>query len=195
MTSLRKILANRRNAELSTGPKTSHGRARASRNALRHGLTLSVLTAPVLSEEVHKFAREIVSSSHESGELYATACQIAEAQTDLNRIRRLRHQILRRAIADPLFESKRREKSNNRVTRRYFKVLERRRLMSCTPLEYRDWIGFDIPDKRPVVLSELPGRFEAISRFERQARRRRTRAIRAYDALIRDSSEHPGVPD
>jgi hypothetical protein len=39
MTSLRQIESNRRNAQKSTGPKTDTGKQRASRNAVRHGLT------------------------------------------------------------------------------------------------------------------------------------------------------------
>lgn len=40
MTTRRQIEANRRNAQKSTGPRTSKGVAQSSRNALRHGLTL-----------------------------------------------------------------------------------------------------------------------------------------------------------
>jgi hypothetical protein len=39
MTSFRQIAANRRNAQLSTGPRTHDGKSRSRRNATRHGLT------------------------------------------------------------------------------------------------------------------------------------------------------------
>src|SRR5262249_12571972 len=39
MTSFRQIEANRRNAQLSTGPVTEQGKKKSRQNALRHGLT------------------------------------------------------------------------------------------------------------------------------------------------------------
>ena len=41
MASERQITANRRNARNSTGPHSGAGKKRGSRNAYRHGLTLS----------------------------------------------------------------------------------------------------------------------------------------------------------
>lgn len=39
MSSFRQVQANRRNAQLSTGPKTEEGKRKSRRNAVRHGLT------------------------------------------------------------------------------------------------------------------------------------------------------------
>lgn len=45
------IAANRRNAQLSTGPRTEEGKARAARSSLRHGLTAADLVLFDESEE------------------------------------------------------------------------------------------------------------------------------------------------
>ena len=47
MTSLRQIESNRRNAQKSTGPKTSNGKTRSSQNAVRHGLTSETVIGPL----------------------------------------------------------------------------------------------------------------------------------------------------
>jgi hypothetical protein len=54
----KRLAANRRNALKSTGPKSPEGKARASMNALKHGLRASSLAVPVLENpedwEVHR---------------------------------------------------------------------------------------------------------------------------------------------
>jgi hypothetical protein len=105
LTSDRKIKANRANARASTGPKTSHGRARAGRNALRHGLSQPVCSDPALSEEVEALAREIAGPDA-NGEVQELARRVAEAQIDLRRVRYARHQWLFDCLRNPRYESR-----------------------------------------------------------------------------------------
>lgn len=51
MPSQRQLNANRRNAQLSTGPRTPEGRATVGLNALRHGLTAQTAVLPNESPE------------------------------------------------------------------------------------------------------------------------------------------------
>jgi len=78
------------------GPRTSGGKARAARNALRYGLSVSVLTDPATAVEVDALARQMPPAAHaEIGEL---AQAVAQAQVDLIRIRRARHSLIAVAL-------------------------------------------------------------------------------------------------
>jgi hypothetical protein len=86
MTSERMIASNRSNSRRSSGPRTAAGRASSSRNALRHGLSVSVLNEPKMCLEVEKLARAIAGAGADGVQLN-NARMIAEAQLDLVRIR------------------------------------------------------------------------------------------------------------
>jgi hypothetical protein len=102
MTTAAVRTANRANAARSTGPRTRAGKAAVARNALRHGLSLPVLADPALAAEVAALAQRIAGEGA-SEPRRAAALRIAEAQVDIERIRRLRTQIYREgfAAADP----------------------------------------------------------------------------------------------
>jgi len=64
MTSHARIEANRANAQLSTGPRTSEGKARSSQNATRHGFTSRRITIlpeeqPVYDEMLAQYQAEL----------------------------------------------------------------------------------------------------------------------------------------
>jgi hypothetical protein len=67
MTSAYKILANRLNAQRSTGPRTVSGKRRASQNAFRHGLSLPAhlfpTTKPMFEEIYTALKAEIAAST------------------------------------------------------------------------------------------------------------------------------------
>jgi hypothetical protein len=100
MTTARQHKANRANARASTGPRTQRGKIRAAQNARRHGLTVSVLTDPLLSEDTETLARALVGEGA-SAALLGPARRAAEAQIDLIRVRRARHDLLVRKLKEP----------------------------------------------------------------------------------------------
>ena len=53
--SLQKISANRRNAQLSTGPKTALGKGKSALNAVKHGIFAKELLKNVSAEELQNF--------------------------------------------------------------------------------------------------------------------------------------------
>jgi hypothetical protein len=100
MTSAAKLAANRANARTSSGPKSRRGKAHSSKNARRHGLSLPIVDDPVLSKEVEALAREIACGATDR-ELHQLAGRVAEAQLELGRVRRARHQLFFDAFIDP----------------------------------------------------------------------------------------------
>jgi hypothetical protein len=85
--------ANRANAARSTGPRTRAGKQRSARNALRHGLSQPVLADPGLAAEAADLAGRIAGEDATEPRR-AAALRVAEAQVDLQRIRRVREQIM-----------------------------------------------------------------------------------------------------
>ena len=178
MTSERKADTNRANARASTGPKTPLGRARAARNALRHALSVSVYSDPVLSEEVETLGR-VIAGPGASAEILALARQVAETQIDLRRVRCARHQLLSRTLSDPCYDSREKVRQKIKIMRL---VLEKNapslletalaKLLTSAP---------EGPHKFALILSQEARRLQAIDRYERRALSRRKFAIRALD--------------
>jgi hypothetical protein len=89
MASERQLRANRENAKKSTGPKTVAGRARSSRNALRHGLSLPLKLDAEAAAKAEQIRQMLVSEQPDAGNGSA-ASEVAQAQLDLSRIRAVR---------------------------------------------------------------------------------------------------------
>ena len=76
MSSDHKAAANKRNSGRSCGPRTAAGKATASRNALKHGLSAVVNRQPVSSAEIERLAEAFCGTSenraHNKSALSAT---------------------------------------------------------------------------------------------------------------------------
>ena len=98
MATERQIAANRRNARKSTGPRSIAAKKRASRNAYRHGLTLSLTSSPELAKRLDALARKIAGGSKNEIVLeHARAA--AQAELDLARVRQIKIALIKSVSA------------------------------------------------------------------------------------------------
>jgi hypothetical protein len=96
--------ASRANGRKSQGPKSATGKARAKRNAHRHGLAVPVLVDETLAREVEDLARRIevsVTGAALDAQGHALACRIAEAMIDLRRVRTVKLPLVAELAAAP----------------------------------------------------------------------------------------------
>jgi len=85
MATDRQIAANRRNGALSRGPKTAAGKARSSRNALKHGLAIPITRDHATAQKIRRAARQMAPSA--VGDSIRNAQIAAEATFELARVR------------------------------------------------------------------------------------------------------------
>ena len=187
MSNERRAQANRLNAKASTGPRTSSGKARAARNARRHGLSLPALVDPAWSAEIQALAREIAGHGA-SAELLELAARIAAAHIDVMRVRQARHQIIDGYSRNP---------NDNRLTNAELRKqwLQRNGGLpaeKATPSVVKAE-SVDTPAELARALTDLSASLTLLDRYERRARSRRKFATRAFDsARIRANFKDTG---
>ena len=165
MATDRQIVANRRNAHRSTGPRSRAGRKRSSRNSFRHGLAAGVITNAERIKRIERLARKIAGVTRDIVTLEC-ARAIAQAEFDLAQVRRVKAAIMSRVMSLGGFETPNASQSLGQP-----KTGEAERVKAP-----------GMPTKEPngtadairIALSELI----ILDRYERRAAARRARALR-----------------
>ena len=85
---------NRANAKKSTGPRTALGKARVSKNAIRHGLGVPVTRDPLVAHDIEVLVNALAGKTVLSVELRDMVRRFVDAQMDLYRIWQARDSVI-----------------------------------------------------------------------------------------------------
>jgi hypothetical protein len=100
MTTDRKVVSNRKNAQRSTGPRSEKGKRRSRVNALRHGLAIAIGSDPLFDTRIKKLAAALVGRKRGQAVGEFTR-QFAETHFDLSRLRKMRAAKFEAIVTDP----------------------------------------------------------------------------------------------
>jgi hypothetical protein len=200
MTSDRQRAANRANAQRSTGPRSFSGKAIASQNALRHGLSSRLGEDPEQDQREEALAQTIAGPEAGSSELHY-ARTVSGATLQLTRIRALRATLMDPAAREREVFSwsmpKRVcwQRHYRARTLNFRSVADRaeqdpgdgstfgeRFFQIAAPLE-RIPPAPSGPEANTVILSRFIGEVLKLDRYERRELSRRKKALRALEAL------------
>jgi hypothetical protein len=181
MASERQIAANRRNARQSTGPRSGAGRKRASRNAYRHGLTLSITSTAAFAKQLDKLARKIAGNTDDAITL-ERAREIAQAELDLARARRAKVALIERASAFGELDPPRLT-----VTQviRLLNAFERGRPIP-KPIDASATMPSQEPDRSAKAVRRVLPELRKLDRYERRAAVRRHQAVLDFGGMKPD---------
>ena len=184
MASERQIAANRRNARKSTGPRSGAGKKRASRNAYRHGLTLSITSTAAFAKQLDKLVRKIAGDS-EDAMVLERARAIAQADLELARVRRAKVALIERASAFGEFDP---PQLTVAQMVRLLNAFVRGRLIVPKSIDASATMPLHEPDRSAEAIRRVLPQLRRLERYERRAAALRDRAAFDLAGRIEDHS-------
>jgi hypothetical protein len=182
VASERQIAANRRNARRSTGPRSSAGKSRASSNAYRHGLSLSVGASTPLAPQLEKLARKIAGNAVDAITL-ERAREIAQAELDLARVRRAKVALIERAGVFAAANCP--QVSVSQVDELLKATVERGSATMPEPTDSAPMIPPQDPDRSAEAVRRVLPELRKLDRYERRAAARRDRAVLDFSGRVK----------
>ena len=176
MATERQIAANRRNARNSTGPRSVAGKRRASDNSYRHGLSASLAASAELANNVEKLARQIASDTTNAVTL-EYAREMAHAEFDLARIRRIKVALIERISTLGELEAPEPFKSVSQI-KRFLNAFDRGELTIPEPVETVAPMPSREPERSAEAVRRALPELLKLDRYERRGTARRERAAR-----------------
>jgi hypothetical protein len=170
MTATARAASNAANAQLSTGPRTKEGKARSSRNAVKHGLTSKQLViAPGEEEEFAELHDSLLDQLAPEGAIEMNLFNmLAHAAWNLQRFRALEAQLMTNGLQSLLDEPTawaldRLQSYASSNQRAYFKALVELRTVQNNRLLRCALVGHgDDPVPELVSVGDVTKRTEAL---------------------------------
>ncbi len=177
MASERKVAANRRNARKSTGPRSSIGKRRASRNSYRHGLSASVIWSAQRSKRIERLARKIAGKTTDVATL-ERARDAAQAEFDLAQIRRVEIALIERMLAFGEFQAPQTFESARELIP-LLNAFDRGPAIAAAPVEAAATMPFAASDRLAEAVRRALPELLKLDRYKRRAAAIRERSIRS----------------
>ena len=194
MTTERERAANKQNAQKSTGPRTAEGKARASLNALSHGLSARSVYDSATREKIDCLASLFAGSHNGRIDVMSLARAAAEAQILVERVAEARHQAwYEAASSEAMTERGKFHEFSSRKGLREFSSntgVPGGSLKSLMPHLFAAPFRLDTEEDAEII-NLASTKLSKLVRYERRAVNQRDRALRAMQALILD---HPNSP-
>jgi hypothetical protein len=156
-------------------PVSGAGKNRSSRNAYRHGLTLSITSTAAFAKQLDKLVREIAGDTKDAIML-ERARAIAQSELDLARVRRAKVALIERASAFGELDPPRVLSSVNRIIR-FLNALDRGRFILPKPSNSSATMPAQEPDQSAEAVRRVLPELRKLDRYERRAAVRRHQAV------------------